>query len=84
MSAASSAIDHIHDWALSSQGWTSMAVWAEGNYGQKDLYTSFPVLCSNNDYKVVTGLQLDAFSAEKIEASIKELKAERDAVSSLL
>ena len=52
--------------------------------GVEGLYTSYPVICGNNDYQVVTGLEIDKFSAEKIDASIKELKAERDAVASLL
>jgi malate dehydrogenase len=38
----------------------------------------------NGKWEVVQGLPIDAFSRAKIDASINELKEERDAVKSLI
>ena len=43
----------------------------------------FPAPPQNGQYEVVTGLELDAFSREKIEASWAELVEERDAVADM-
>jgi malate dehydrogenase len=85
-SAANAAIDHIHDWVLGTQGaWTSMAVPSDGSYGvDKNLWYSFPVVCSKGDYTIVSNIPIDPFSKEKMEATRKELIAERDAVKDLL
>eukprot|EP01112_Ceratiomyxa_fruticulosa_P013749 TRINITY_DN3883_c0_g1_i1.p1 TRINITY_DN3883_c0_g1~~TRINITY_DN3883_c0_g1_i1.p1 ORF type:complete len:332 (+),score=85.29 TRINITY_DN3883_c0_g1_i1:874-1869(+) len=62
-SAASAAIDHMRDWTYGTNGkWTSMAIYSEGDYGaDKGLYFSYPVICSNGNYNVVKGLELDAY-----------------------
>jgi len=85
-SAASAAVDHMRDWAQGTGGqWTSMAVWSDGSYGiTKGLYSSFPVVCEKGSYSIVQNLSHDAFSAEKVEASHKELLDEKKAVESLL
>jgi len=85
-SAASSAIDHIHDWVHGSKGdWTSMAVYSDGSYGvTKGLYSSFPVVCENGKYNIVQNVPINEFSAQRIETSHKELLSERDAVKDLL
>jgi len=81
-SAASAAIDHIRDWELGTKGeWTSMAVVSDGSYGiTKGLYYSYPVTCEGGKYSIVKNVPIDAFSAEKMEATHKELLSERDAV----
>jgi malate dehydrogenase len=85
-SAASACIDHIREWVHGSNGeWTSMAVYSDKSYGAtQGLYFSFPVICENGDYSIVKNVPIDPFSAEKIEASHKELLAERDAVKEYL
>jgi malate dehydrogenase len=85
-SAASAAIDHVHDWVLGTpQGdWVSMAIPSDGSYGvQEGLISSFPVACSEGEFKVVQGLEISEFSRARIDASVAELAEERDAVREL-
>ena len=66
--------------------WYSVAVCSDGSYGiEKGLICSFPVRTTKDGgWEIVQGLPVDAFSREKIDATVNELKEERDAVSSLL
>ena len=85
-SAANAAIDHVRDWMdrTSENDWVSMAVCSDGSYGvEEGLISSFPVTCSNGDWEIVTGLEMDDFSKMKVEASVQELSEERDTVSDL-
>ncbi|MFF0544306.1 malate dehydrogenase [Nocardia thailandica] len=85
-SAASAAIDHIHDWVLGTPegDWTSMAVASDGSYGVPEgLVSSFPVTCAGGEFRVVEDLSLDDYARERIAASVAELVAERDAVVDL-
>jgi malate dehydrogenase len=85
-SAAAAAVDHMHDWWLGSNGeWVTMGIPSDGSYDipQETMY-GFPVICSNGDYQIVKGLEIDAFSREKMAATLKELQEEKDAVSSML
>jgi malate dehydrogenase len=81
-SAASAAIDHVHDWVAGTNGrWVSMGIASDGSYDiPEGLISGFPCTCENGKYKIVQGLDLDAFSREKIDASIAELVSERDTV----
>jgi malate dehydrogenase len=84
-SAASAAIDHVREWVLGADGWRSMAIASTGAYDiDEGLICSFPCTCSNGDYEVVEGLELNDFSRSKIEATVNELKEEREAVKDLL
>jgi len=85
-SAASACIDHIREWVHGTNGeWTSMAVLSDKSYGAtQGLYFSYPVVCENGAYSIVRDVAIDKFSAEKIEASHKELLSERDAVNEFL
>ena len=86
-SAANAAIDHMRTWALGSAAndWVSMGIYSDGSYGiAEGLIYSFPVTCSNGDWTIVQGLEIDAFSQEKMDATEKELTEERDAVQHLL
>jgi malate dehydrogenase len=86
-SAASSAIDHIRDWELGTDGddWVSMAVPSDGSYGiEPGVIYSFPCTCENGSWKIVQGLEIDDFSRERMDATDKELREEREAVSDLL
>ncbi len=82
-SAASAAIDHVHDWVLGTGGrWVSMGVPSDGSYGVPEgLISGFPCTCENGRYEIVQGLELDDFSREKIDASVAELVGERDTVA---
>jgi len=86
-SAASAAIDHMHDWALGTKGddWVSMAVPADGSYGIKPgVIYSYPVRCKNGDWEIVQGLAVDDFSRERMTATEVELREERAAIEDLL
>ncbi|MFI0471667.1 malate dehydrogenase [Halomonas sp. HMF6819] len=84
-SAASSAIDHMRDWALGSDGIVSMAIPSDGSYGiEEGIIFSYPVRCKGGNYEIVQGYELDEFSKEKVQATEKELREERAAVEHLL
>ncbi len=81
-SAASAAIDHVRDWVRGTDGrWVSMGIVSGGAYDiPGGLISGFPCTCADGQFSVVDGLELDAFSREKIDASILELTEERDMV----
>ncbi len=84
-SAANAAIDHMRDWALGSDAVLSMGVYSDGSYGiAEGLIYSFPVTCSGGDWSIVQGVEVNAFSEEKMRATEAELAEERDAVAHLL
>lgn len=85
-SAANAAIDHMRDWALGSKGeWVTMGVPSNGEYGiPKDTMFGFPVTTENGKYKIVEGLEIDAFSQERINITLKELEEEKAGVAHLL
>jgi malate dehydrogenase len=83
-SAASAAIDHVSDWVQGADGLRSMAVWTSGQYGiEEGLICSLPVRTSGGEYTVEEGLEIDDFAQGKIDATVNELKEEREAVSKL-
>jgi len=85
-SAANAAIDHVRDWALGTQGkWVTMGIPSDGTYGiPQDVVYGVPVTTANGEYTRVTGLEIDAFSRERMDATLKELEEERAGVASLL
>ena len=86
-SAASAAIDHMHDWALGTNGddWVSMAIPADGSYGiEPGVFYSYPVRCSGGSFEIVQGLEIDDFSRSRMAATDAELREERAAIESLL
>lgn len=86
-SAASAAIDHMHDWALGSPegDWVSMAIPADGSYGiDRGVMYSYPVRCSDGAYEIVQGLDINEFSRERMLATEAELREERAAIEKLL
>ena len=86
-SAASSAIDHIRDWALGSPSddWVSMAVPSDGSYGVPEgIVYSFPVRCQDGRWEIVQDLEISDFSRERMKATEAELLEERDGVKDLL
>ena len=85
-SAANAAIDHVHDWVLGSNGKVvTMGIPSNGEYGiPKDVMFGYPVTTANGKYEIVQGLEIDAYSQEKINITLKELEEERAGVQHLL
>jgi malate dehydrogenase len=86
-SAASAAIDHMHSWALgTAEGdWVSMGIPSDGSYGiEPGVIYGYPVTCKNGKYDIVQGLEINAFSRARMDATDKELREERAAVEHLL
>ncbi|MFE7698737.1 malate dehydrogenase [Microbacterium keratanolyticum] len=83
-SAASATIDHVRDWVHGTVDWTSAAVVSHGEYGVPEgLISSFPVRAIDGEWRIVEGLKPDAWAQTRIDASVAELVAERDAVRAL-
>ena len=85
-SAANAAIDHMRDWALGSNGkWVTMGVPSNGDYGiPKDVMFGVPVTTREGRYEIVKGLEIDAFSQDRINKTLKELQDEQAGVVHLL
>ena len=85
-SAANAAIDHVRDWLSGSGGrWVTMGIPSDGSYGiPVDLMYGFPVTTADGEYRLVPGLEIDAFSRERMNATLKELEEERTGVAALL
>ncbi len=85
-SAANAAIDHVHDWLLGSNGkWVTMGVPSDGSYGiPKDVIYGFPVVTEHGKWTMVKDLEIDTFSREKMDATLKELLEEQEGVKHLL
>jgi malate dehydrogenase len=86
-SAASAAIDHMHDWALGTPAddWVSMAIPSDGSYDvAPGIIYSYPVRCSDGKYEIVQDLEISDFSRERMLATEQELREERAAIESLL
>jgi len=86
-SAASAAIDHMHDWAMGTpqDDWVSMAIPADGSYGiEPGIVYSYPVRINDGRYEIVQGLAINEFSQVRMQATEAELREERAAIESLL
>ena len=86
-SAASAAMDHMRSWAhgTADGDWVSMAVPSDGSYGiSEGIIYSFPCVCKDGDYAIVSDLDIDDFSSERMKATETELLEERSAVADLL
>ena len=85
-SAANAAIDHVHDWVLGSNGKVvTMGIPSNGEYGiPADTMFGYPVTTANGKYEIVKGLEIDAYSQEKINITLKELEEEKAGVQHLL
>jgi malate dehydrogenase len=86
-SAAFAGLSHIRDWVSGTADgdWVSMGIVSDGSYGiSEGLIYSYPCVCRNGGFEIVQGLSVDDFSREKMNATMRELEEERDAVRSLL
>ncbi len=81
-SAANAAIDHMRDWNLGTNGkWVTMGVCSDGSYGIPEGFIyGMPCTCANGKWEIVKGLEIDAFSREKMDFTLNELTEERDGV----
>jgi malate dehydrogenase len=85
-SASNAAIDHVRDWVRGTPegDWVSMAVPADGSYGVGEgVISGYPCECSGGEWRIVEGLEIDDFSRQRIDASVDELRSEREAVGEL-
>ena len=85
-SAANAAVDHVHDWVLGTPGgdWVSIAIPSDGSYGiEEGIFCGHPCTCAGGEYEIVQGLEIDEFSRARIDATVAELREERDAVKQL-
>lgn len=86
-SAADAIVDHVRDWALGTPDgdWTSMSVPTDGSYGiEEGIVFSFPVVCSNGNYEIVQGLELDELALSRLRTSEQELREERAIIEELI
>ncbi|MEM9557683.1 MAG: malate dehydrogenase [Acidobacteriota bacterium] len=86
-SAASAAIDHIHDWVHGTPDgdWVSMAIPSDGSYGiAEGVYYSYPVTVRDGEVDIVQDLAIDDFSRARMDATDAELREEREGVADLL
>ena len=85
-SAANAAIDHMHDWALGTNGeWATMGVPSDGSYGiPEGVIYGVPVTCANGEYTVIKDLPIDDFSRAAMDKTLAELEEERAGVAHLL
>ena len=86
-SAASAAINHMHDWVFGSpcDDWVTMGVLSDGSYDvPQGVVYGFPVTCSNGEYKIVQNLPISQLARQRILQSYYELLSEREQVKHLL
>ena len=85
-SAANAAIGHVRDWIMGSNGkWVTMGVPSDGTYGiPEGIIYGVPVTTVDGKYQRVAGLEIDAFSREKMDATLNELLEERDGIKHLV
>jgi malate dehydrogenase len=86
-SAANAIVDNlksIHTPTPSGQ-WFSAAVCSDGSYGvDPGLISSFPLTTNGTKWSIVPGLQHNDFARAKIDASVAELRDERNTIADLL
>jgi malate dehydrogenase len=85
-SAANAAIDHVHDWVVGTPegDWVSMGVPADGSYDiGEGIISGFPCTCADGEYEIVQDLRIGDAIRERIDATVEELRSERDAVAEL-
>merc|ERR1712212_460218 len=81
MSAAKAASDHMASWfrGTGSEDWVSMGVFSDGSYGTPEgVMFSFPVRIESGRWSIVQGLAMSDYAKEKMTATGKELREERD------
>ena len=84
-SAAVAVVDHMRDWNLGSHGhWVTMGVVSDGSYGiPEGMVYGFPCTTANGKWEIVKNLEIDEFSREKMDFTLKELLEEYTIASTL-
>ncbi|MCB1827577.1 MAG: malate dehydrogenase [Coxiellaceae bacterium] len=85
-SAANAAIDSVYSLTFDTKGddYYSVCRCSEGEYGvDEGLIFSFPSRTKNGKSEVVTGIEHNDFGQAKIQATLEELRSERDAVKDM-
>jgi len=86
-SAANAIIDSVRsiNEPTAEGDFHSVCLCSEGSYGvEAGLISSFPTANRNGEFGIVQNLPIDDFSRAKIDASISELKEEKEMVAALL
>ncbi|MFC6673803.1 malate dehydrogenase [Marinobacterium aestuariivivens] len=86
-SAAQAITDHMRDWTLGTEPgeFISMGIVSDGSYGiEKGIIYSFPVRCNYGRYQIIQGLEIDAFSRERMAKTEAELLDEKSMIEHLL
>ncbi len=87
-SAANAIVGTVRDLVNPTPQWdvTSVCVCSDGSYGvDEGLIASLPVRSrGDGTWSVAEGIAINGFSREKIDASVTELREERDTVKDLL
>ena len=86
-SAANAVVDSVGSIINPTAGgdFHSVCLCSDGSYGvDEGLISSFPVRNVAGQFDIVQGVQIDAFSKGKIDATVNELKEEREMVKDLL
>ena len=86
-SAANAAIEHVRDWVSGTRDgdWVSMGIASDGSYGiPEGVMFGYPATCKDGKFEIVKGIAISDFSRGRINATLKELTEERDAIKHLL
>jgi malate dehydrogenase len=86
-SAANAAIEHVRDWVSGTRDgdWVSMGLASDGSYGiPEGVMYGYPAVCKNGKFEIVKGIDVSDFSRGRMQATLKELTEERDAIKHLL
>lgn len=86
-SAANAVVDTVRSLTTPTPegDWNSVCVCSDGSYDiDKGLVASFPIRVTGGKWEIVQDVPVNEFSAGKIEATVQELREEREAVSDLL
>ena len=88
LSAASAVVDQVRSFIYPTEkgNWFSAAIASDGSYGiDEGLIFSYPLVNDDaGNYEIVQGLGLSDFDQEKINATLAELRSERETVADLL
>ncbi|MDF2375985.1 MAG: malate dehydrogenase [Verrucomicrobiales bacterium] len=86
-SAANAVVDTVKSLTTPTPegDWNSVCVCSDGSYGvDEGLISSFPIRTDGENWEIVQDVPVDEFSREKIEASVQELREEKEAVAAML
>jgi len=86
-SAANGVVDTVRSLTTPTPAgdWNSVAVCSDGSYGiEAGLIASFPIRSNGSEWEIVQGLPIDAFSQDRIDKTVAELKEEKALVANLL